>query len=294
MADKITTLHPENDTSINLYPNVKDENIPNTIARVSYVDQGDNENDLAISAVRADLDTEIADRKKDTSDTNGRIDGLATDISILDTRITGLHDAVTGVNNELLEEVTNRENADTALSNRIATNETNIVSNTNAIQVEATTRNNQITGLRDVVTGINNELQEEVTNRENADNAMTTALGNKADFKELGNIWSLPTGATWRIRLQHSVKIGKMVFTHLILSTADAIPNGNTTLAILNTSLVTPNAAHLFPFADSSNAIKIGQFSNWGNTGQWHLASYNPINANSTFVDFELFFSTVS
>ena len=112
MADKITTLHPENDTSINLYPNVKDENIPSTIARVSYVDAGDNENDLAISAVRADLDTEIADRKKDTADTNGRIDGLATDISILETRITG-------VNDELTEEIANRKNADTALKDNI-------------------------------------------------------------------------------------------------------------------------------------------------------------------------------
>ena len=87
MADKITTLHPENDTSINLYPNVKEENIPNTIARVSYVDAGDNENDLAISAVRTDLDTEIADRKKDSSDTNGRVDGLSTDISNLEGRV---------------------------------------------------------------------------------------------------------------------------------------------------------------------------------------------------------------
>ncbi|MBS7336599.1 MAG: hypothetical protein KIG81_01930 [Thermoguttaceae bacterium] len=119
MADKITTLHPENDTSINLYPNVKDENIPNTIARVSYVDERDNENDLAISAVRADLDTEIADRKKDTADTNGRIDGLATDISILEERITGLGNEVRGISEELTEETANRKKADTALKDNI-------------------------------------------------------------------------------------------------------------------------------------------------------------------------------
>jgi len=33
MADVITTLHPEGAPEDNLYPNVKDENIPSTIAR---------------------------------------------------------------------------------------------------------------------------------------------------------------------------------------------------------------------------------------------------------------------
>ena len=294
MADKITTLHPENDTSINLYPNVKDENIPNTIARVSYVDEGDHENDLAISAVRSDLDTEIANRKKDTSDTNGRIDELSTAIQTEATtrsnQITGLRNEVRGISEELTEEIANRKRADTALSNRIATNETNIVSNTNAIQAEATTRNNQITGLRDAVTGVNNALLEEVTNRENGDKALTTALGNKADYQELGNIWSLPEGATWTIRLQNSVKIGKLVFTHLVIQTTEAIAK-ETILAILDETLVKPNHSHLFQFCSSTKGINnFGRISNWI-TGKWHLYSYYPIGENDSFVDIETFFS---
>lgn len=38
MADVITTLHPEGAPEDNLYPNVKDENIPSTIARKSDLD----------------------------------------------------------------------------------------------------------------------------------------------------------------------------------------------------------------------------------------------------------------
>lgn len=37
MADVITTLHPEGAPEDNLYPNVKDENIPSTIARTGDI-----------------------------------------------------------------------------------------------------------------------------------------------------------------------------------------------------------------------------------------------------------------
>lgn len=44
MSDKITTLHPKNNLNVNIYPNVKDENIPDTIARKAGTDMSLSEN----------------------------------------------------------------------------------------------------------------------------------------------------------------------------------------------------------------------------------------------------------
>ena len=138
---------------------------------------------------------------------------------------------------------------------------------------------------------LHDEVAEEIANRENADTALTNALGNKADYEELGDIWSLPEGATWTIRLQNSVKIGKVVFTHLVINTTSET-SGETILAILDSNIVKPNHTHLFQFCSSTKGINnFGRISNWI-TGKWHLYSYYPIGENDSFVDIETFFST--
>ena len=137
---------------------------------------------------------------------------------------------------------------------------------------------------------LHDEVTAEATTRNNQITALTTALGNKADYQELGNIWSLPVGATWTIRLQNSVKIGKLIFTHLVIQTTEAIAK-ETILAILDEQIVVPNHTHLFQFCSSTRGINnFGRISNW-TTGKWHLFSYYQIGENDSFVDLETFFS---
>ena len=68
MADVITTLHPENDETINLYPNIKKDNIPaNAIDTGKLANESVTEAKLANESVtESKLESSIINRILDT------------------------------------------------------------------------------------------------------------------------------------------------------------------------------------------------------------------------------------
>ena len=123
------------------------------------------------------------------------------------------------------------------------------------VTAEATTRNNQIAGLRDAVTGVNNALLEEVTNRENADNANSQALN---DFKaQIYEGAEFLTNLDSRVTIHHchAVKIFSMVFLHVNFTLSEDVADRTGLFNIPKSSGFRPAAGHGTPAMISNNAV---------------------------------------
>lgn len=134
MADKITTLQLKADPDIKIYPNVKDENIPNTIARQSDLDEAKadiakNKDGIAtnkdgIATNKANIDANrisIFSNTQDIRTNQGIIANHDTDITQnkadIATNSTDILTNRSGINQNKTNIATNKTNIDTNRAN---------------------------------------------------------------------------------------------------------------------------------------------------------------------------------
>jgi hypothetical protein len=163
------------------------------------------ERELADANLQDDIDTEITNRSNGDNALSGRITTLETFKAAGDTNFNLSHGTnfiilrpldmnnkaitncptITTINTNVSTEITNRTNADTALSGRITTLETfktasdtnfNLSDPVNFIILRDLDMSNKTISNCPTITGINNGITAEITNRTNADSSLQSQI----------------------------------------------------------------------------------------------------------------------
>lgn len=114
MADKETNLHPKNNTTVNLKPNIVRNNIPDKAVTLEKLDQSLQDHlsftDVTISLLQTDIAKETSERKNEDKriekEANAYADNLSSD----------LQNQILEVQNHIAEEASTRESEDTRIS----------------------------------------------------------------------------------------------------------------------------------------------------------------------------------
>lgn len=171
-----------------------------------------------LAATNTKLATETSTRASEDTRLSNRIESVNTTLTnSLNAEITNRKNAdnelskrITTNTNNLATETTNRTSADSALDKRVTTNTNSINSHTNSLNnhgsrittLESAKNNHEsrIVTLEGAKTTTNNNLNAEITNRKNGDNALSnrvTALEKKFWVQSGDPGGNAPNGAIW-------------------------------------------------------------------------------------------------